>query len=77
MTTSEHEKDWVLVTHQPGAIGAADDNAYGPLADAEKLAEAGHLLADGAEPPMEFGVVPYWMALLTNLQLQPAEWSSL
>jgi hypothetical protein len=58
---------YVLYTHQPGAIGAPADNVYGTDPDSGALETVGHLLADGAEPPMTFLVVP----------LQPAEWGSL
>lgn len=61
------DDQYVLYTHQPGAIGAAEDNIYGPVSDQGKLEQVGHLLADGADPPMTFAVLP----------LQPPEWGSL
>ena len=60
---------FVLYTHQPGVAGGAEDNVYGGSpadTDPAKLETAGHLLADGAEPPMTFVVLP----------LQPAQWGS-
>jgi hypothetical protein len=58
---------YVLITHQPGAIGAAADNAYSTPGTSEAdLRGAGELLAGGASPPMTFAV----------LALQPAQWDS-
>lgn len=50
------EAKFVCVTRQPGAIGAAEVNAYGcqSFEDADGL---GHIIADGAEPPMTFEVL--------------------
>lgn len=57
---------YVLITRQPGAIGGHEVNAYGP-GERESLEGAGHLLADGADPPMSVEVLP----------LAPAQWDSL
>jgi hypothetical protein len=64
---STDQNTYVLVTMQPGAIGSAETNVYGPETDRAKLQGAGELLAAGASPPMAVVVLP----------LQPAKWGSL
>lgn len=48
---------FVLVTSQPGAVGAPESNAY-RVPSVEEGEILGHLFADGASPPMSFVVLP-------------------